>query len=116
MYFRLLHTCARHKHMGQLVQVAYALPGHKGCAGPEEAVCEISGNKTQAPLTAPVARHQGGCARTRQGRQVMQSRVGLTAAISGTGSMTPWGKPGEEQTTSTVLAVRARLTEAGLSL
>ena len=46
----------------------------------------------------------------------MQNRVWLTAAISGTGSMTPWGKPGEEQTTSTVLAVRARLTEAGLSL
>ena len=30
--------------------------------------------------------------------------------------MTPWGKPGEEQTTSTVLEVSARRTEAGLSL
>ena len=36
-----------------------------------------------------------------------------TAAISSTGSITPWGKPGEEQTTSTVLRVIARLTAAG---
>lgn len=40
----------------------------------------------------------------------------LTLAISGTGSITPWGKPGEEATTSTVLRVMAFFTAAGDSL
>ena len=36
----------------------------------------------------------------------------LTLAMPSTSSMTPWGKQGEDATTSTVLRVMARATDA----
>ena len=108
------------------MHVENALPGHRGCNALEEAASKSSGYRIHALSTTPIGASPYACCQTAAPVRFSMDKAeqaghaaqgaGLTAAISGTGSMTPWGKPGEEQTTSTVLAVRARLTEAGLSL